>query len=70
MRDAEGKMDGKLIGKALGYVPRPGEREGKVFIFPHLFAEIMECYLKVHRCANRTTRTITMPLPFKGRWSA
>ena len=49
MRDAEGKMDGKLIGKALGYFSHPDEREGKVFIFPHLFAEIMECYLKVHR---------------------
>ena len=49
MRDAEGKMDGKLIGKALGYFSHPDEREGKVFIFPHLFAEIMECYLKVHK---------------------
>jgi len=49
MRDAEGKMDGKLIGKALGYFSHPDEREGKVFIFPHLFAEIMECYMKVHR---------------------
>lgn len=49
MRDTEGKMDGKLIGKALGYFSYPGEREGKVFIFPHLFAEIMDCYLKTHR---------------------
>jgi len=49
MRDAEGKMDGKLIGKALGYFSYPDERGGNVFIFPHLFAEIMECYLKVHR---------------------
>ncbi len=49
MRDAEGKMDGKLIGKALGYFSYPEEREGKVFIFPHLFAEIMECYLKTHK---------------------
>jgi acetyl-CoA C-acetyltransferase len=49
MRDNEGKMDGKLIGKALGYFSHPDEREGKVFIFPHLFAEIMECYLKMHR---------------------
>ena len=49
MRDAEGKMDGKLIGQALGYFSHPAEREGKVYIFPHLFAEIMECYLKVHR---------------------
>jgi len=49
MRDTEGKMDGKLIGKALGYFSHPEEREGKVYIFPHLFAEVMECYLKVHR---------------------
>jgi acetyl-CoA acetyltransferase len=48
MRDAEGKMDGKLIGQALGYFSHPAEREGKVYIFPHLFAEVMECYLKVH----------------------
>ena len=49
MRDADGKMDGKLIGQALGYFSHPDEREGKVYIFPHLFAEVMECYLKVHR---------------------
>lgn len=48
MRDAEGKMDGKLIGQALGYFSHPDERPGKVYIFPHLFAEVMECYLKVH----------------------
>ena len=41
MRDAEGKMDGKLIGKVLGYFSHPGEREGKVFVFPHIFAEVM-----------------------------
>ena len=49
MRDADGKMDGKLIGQALGYFSHPDERDGKVYIFPHLFAEVMECYLKVHR---------------------
>ncbi len=45
MRDAEGKMDGKLIGKVLGYFSYPGEREGKVFVFPHIFAEIMQQYM-------------------------
>src|SRR5438876_5145078 len=35
MRDVEGKMDGKLIGKVLGYFSHPGERERKVFVFPH-----------------------------------
>src|SRR6201981_3225712 len=46
MRDAEGKMDGKLIGKVLGYFSFPGEREGKVFVFPHLFADVMQAYMK------------------------
>jgi acetyl-CoA acetyltransferase len=49
MRDAEGKMDGKLVGKALGYYSHPDERAGKVYIFPHLFAEIMACYIKHHK---------------------
>jgi acetyl-CoA acetyltransferase len=45
MRDTEGKMDGKLIGKVLGYFSFPDEREGKVFVFPHLFAEVMQAYM-------------------------
>ncbi len=45
MRDAEGKMDGQLIGRALGYFSHPGEREGKVFVFPHIFAEVMQAYM-------------------------
>ena len=48
MRDAEGKMDGKLVGKSLGYYSHPDERPGKVYIFPHLFAEIMDTYLKAY----------------------
>jgi acetyl-CoA acetyltransferase len=48
MRDAEGKMDGKLVGRALGYFSHPDEREGKVYVFPHLFAEVMDCYMKTH----------------------
>ena len=46
MRDAEGKMDGALIGKVLGYFSYPGERTGKVYVFPHLFAEVMRDYMK------------------------
>lgn len=46
MRDAEGKMDGALIGKVLGYYSHPSERPGKVYVFPHLFAEIMRDYMK------------------------
>jgi acetyl-CoA C-acetyltransferase len=48
MRDAEGKMDGKIVGKVLGYFSHPDERPGKVFVFPHLFAEVMELYMKAH----------------------
>lgn len=48
MRDAEGKMDGKLIGKVLGYFSHPDERPGKVFVFPHIFAEVMRDYIGHH----------------------
>jgi acetyl-CoA C-acetyltransferase len=53
MRDAEGRMDGKLIGKALGYYSFPDERAGKVFVFPHLFAEIMQAYMAEHGVTER-----------------
>jgi acetyl-CoA C-acetyltransferase len=48
MRDAEGKMDGKLIGEVLGYFSHPDERVGKVFVFPHIFAEVMDLYMKTY----------------------
>jgi acetyl-CoA acetyltransferase len=48
MRNDEGKMDGKLVGGALGVFSHPGEREGKVYIFPHLFAEVMQAYMETH----------------------
>ena len=48
MRDAEGRMDGKLIGNVLGYFSYPDERAGKVFVFPHLFAEVMQAYMDEH----------------------
>ena len=48
MRGPDGKMDGKLIGKVLGFFSHPDERDGKVFIFPHLFAEVMDLYMKTH----------------------
>ena len=53
MRDAEGKVDGKLIGQVLGYFSHPGEREGKVFVFPHLFAEVMQAYMDEHGVTER-----------------
>ena len=52
MRGPTGKMDGKLIGKILGSASYPDEREGKVFVFPHLFAEIMEKYIKYHNSSE------------------
>jgi acetyl-CoA C-acetyltransferase len=45
MRDAEGKMDAKLIGKVLGYFAHPDERADKTLVFPHIFAEIMQAYM-------------------------
>ncbi|MCP4204151.1 MAG: thiolase family protein [bacterium] len=48
MRNDEGKMDGKLVGKALGVFSHPDEREGKAYIFPHLFAEVMQLYMETH----------------------
>src|ERR1051325_7329609 len=58
MRDAEGKMDGKLIGKVLGYFSYPEEREGKVFVFPHIFAEVMQQYMKEYGVTERDLAAI------------
>ncbi len=52
MRDAEGKMDGKLIGKVLGYFSHPDERAGKTFVFPHIFAEVMQSYMAEYGVAE------------------
>ena len=53
MRDAEGNMDGKLIGKVLGYFSHPDERQGKVFVFPHVFAEVMRAYMDEYGVTER-----------------
>jgi acetyl-CoA C-acetyltransferase len=45
MRDNEGRADGQLVGAALGYFSDPEERAGKTFVFPHIFAEIMQQYM-------------------------
>ena len=60
MRDAEGRMDGKLVGKVLGYFSHPDERPGKVFVFPHLFAEVMDCYLQTHGYREEDLATIAV----------
>ncbi len=44
MRDSEGRADGKRVGEALGYFSDVKERAGKTFVFPHIFAEIMQLY--------------------------
>jgi len=46
MRDDQGRADGRRVGEALGYFSDPDERAGKVFIFPHIFAEIMQLYMR------------------------
>ena len=58
MRDAEGKMDGKLIGKVLGYFSYPDEREGRVFVFPHIFAEVMQEYMREYGVTERDLAAI------------
>ncbi len=58
MRDAEGKMDGKLIGKVLGYFSHPEERAGKVFVFPHIFAEVMRDYMAAYGVTERDLAVI------------
>ena len=60
MRDAEGKMDGKLIGKVLGYFSHPDERAGKTFVFPHLFAEVMDLYMKEHEVTEKDLAAIAV----------
>ncbi len=60
MRDDEGKMDGAIIGKALGYFSHPDERKGKVYVFPHLFAEVMQVYMETHSVTERDFAEISV----------
>ena len=60
MRDNEGKMDGKLIGEVLGYFSFPDEREGKTFVFPHLFAEVMQAYMKAYGVTEKELAQIAV----------
>ena len=46
MRDDQGRADGTRVGEALGYFSDTNEREGKTFVFPHIFAEIMQLYMQ------------------------
>lgn len=60
MRDSEGKMDGKLIGHALGVYSHPDERPGRVYVFPHLFAQVQECYMKRHKVSESDLAAIAV----------
>lgn len=60
MRDDQGKMDGKLVGKVLGYYSHPDERPGKVFVFPHLFAEVMDDYMTAHGVSEEELAAIAV----------
>jgi acetyl-CoA acetyltransferase len=60
MRDAQGKADGKLVGKVLGYFSHPEDRVGKLFVFPHLFAEVMAQYMSVHGVSEADLATIAV----------
>lgn len=60
MRSADGKADGKLIGQVLGYFSHPDERPGKVFVFPHLFAEVMRSYMDTHGATEADLASIAV----------
>ncbi|MCP3957221.1 MAG: thiolase family protein [bacterium] len=60
MRDEHGKMDGKRVGEVLGYFSHPDERAGKVFVFPHLFAEVMKLYMETHGASEEDLASIAV----------
>lgn len=60
MRDDTGKADGKRVGEALGYFSDPDERPGKTFVFPHIFAEIMQLYIQTYGVTERDLAQIAV----------
>lgn len=60
MRDDQGKADGKRVGEALGYFSDPKERPGKTFVFPHIFAEIMQLYMRTYGVSERDLAQIAV----------
>src|SRR5690606_35841309 len=38
----------------------PDDREGKVFVFPHIFAEVMACYMKRHGVSARALGAVAV----------
>jgi acetyl-CoA C-acetyltransferase len=69
MRDAEGKVDGKAAGRALGYFSHPEERAGKVFVFPHLFAEVMQSYMDEYGVTERDLAAIPVQEYANAQWN-
>lgn len=69
MRDAEGKMDGKRIGEVLGYFSHPDDRSGKTFVFPHIFAEVMQAYQQEHGVAESDLAQIAVQEYANARWN-
>jgi acetyl-CoA C-acetyltransferase len=59
MRDDAGKVDGALIGKVLGFYSHPDERVGKVYVFPHIFAEVMQAYMQAHGVTEEDLASIS-----------
>ena len=62
MRDDEGKMDGRLIGRVLGTASDPSDRPGKIFVFPHIFAEEIDAYMKHWRVGDRELAQVPVSL--------
>jgi acetyl-CoA acetyltransferase len=60
MRDSAGKADGKVVGEALGCFSHPDEREGKTYVFPHIFAEIMQQYMDAHGVSERELAAVAV----------
>lgn len=60
MRDDVGKADGKRVGEALGYFSDPAERPGKTFVFPHIFAEIMQKYMQTWHVSERELASVAV----------
>ena len=60
MRGDDGKVDGARVGEVLGYFSHPDERDGKVYVFPHLFAEIMAEYMATFRVSEEDLARIAV----------
>jgi acetyl-CoA C-acetyltransferase len=60
MRGDDGKVDGARVGEVLGYFSHPDEREGKVYVFPHLFAEIMAEYMTTWKVSEEDLARIAV----------